>query len=156
MNAPDKGQGAPSIIIPATLSSRENGKGCITAPIPFFSNVLFFQGRVETSPISDDEPTVLGEEPPSVMRDDDGIGAITYGITTKLETTIRLSLSLGTKFLRWGKPSTKEHTENTTTLAAMIAATFKNVSEGRPSRMSGSNMKTRSSLGTYTLTSLEH
>jgi hypothetical protein len=35
-----------------------------TAPSPFFPDVLFIQGRIEDAPISDDEPTVLGEEPP--------------------------------------------------------------------------------------------
>jgi hypothetical protein len=29
----------------------------------FFSDVLFIQGRVEDAPISDDEPTILGEVP---------------------------------------------------------------------------------------------
>jgi hypothetical protein len=47
------------------LPSRENEKGCTVTPMPFFPDVLFIQGRVETAPISNDEATVLGEEPPA-------------------------------------------------------------------------------------------
>jgi hypothetical protein len=60
------------------------------------------------------------------------------------------------KFLRWGKPSTKEHTENSAILVIMIVAMLRNASGNRPNRMPGSNVKTRSSLGTYTPTSLKH
>jgi hypothetical protein len=44
-------------------SSKENGKKFITAAVPFYPDVLFI-GRVESPPVSDDEPTALGEEPP--------------------------------------------------------------------------------------------
>jgi hypothetical protein len=44
-------------------SSKEDGKKLVTAAVPFYPDVLFI-GRVESPPISDDEPTVLGEEPP--------------------------------------------------------------------------------------------
>jgi hypothetical protein len=63
MNATDKGHGAPPTIISATLPSKENKKGCTTAPTPFFLDVLFIQRRVETAPISDDEPTMLMRSP---------------------------------------------------------------------------------------------
>jgi hypothetical protein len=36
-----------------------------TTPSSFFLDILFIQGRVEDTPIFDDEPTVLGEEPPT-------------------------------------------------------------------------------------------
>jgi hypothetical protein len=45
------------------LSSKENGKNLVTAAVPFYPNVLFI-GRVESPPVSDDEPTTPGEEPP--------------------------------------------------------------------------------------------
>jgi hypothetical protein len=45
-------------------SSRENEKECTAAPTPFFPDILFIQGRKESSPISDDKPTMLGEGPP--------------------------------------------------------------------------------------------
>jgi hypothetical protein len=44
-------------------SSKENGKKLVTAGVPFYPDVLFI-GRVESPPVSDDEPTAPGEEPP--------------------------------------------------------------------------------------------
>jgi hypothetical protein len=44
-------------------SSKENGKKLVTTAVPFYPDVLFI-GRVESSPVSDDEPTAPGEEPP--------------------------------------------------------------------------------------------
>jgi hypothetical protein len=44
-------------------SSKENRKRLITTMAPFYPDVLFI-GRAESSPISDDEPTTPGEEPP--------------------------------------------------------------------------------------------
>jgi hypothetical protein len=43
--------------------SKENRKKLITMMVPFYPDVLFIGGRVESTPISDDEPTVPGEEP---------------------------------------------------------------------------------------------
>jgi hypothetical protein len=43
--------------------SKVNRKKLITTTVPFYPDVLFIGGRVESSPISDDELTVLGEEP---------------------------------------------------------------------------------------------
>jgi hypothetical protein len=51
------------VITPTAPLSREIGGGHTTAPSSFFLDVLFIQGRVETAPIFNDEPTVLGEEP---------------------------------------------------------------------------------------------
>jgi hypothetical protein len=44
-------------------SSKENGNKLVTAAVPFYTDVLFI-GRVESPPISDDEPIAPGEEPP--------------------------------------------------------------------------------------------
>jgi hypothetical protein len=44
--------------------SKENRKKLVVTTTPFYPDVLFIGGRVESSPISDDEPTVPGEEPP--------------------------------------------------------------------------------------------
>jgi hypothetical protein len=43
--------------------SKENRKKLVTMTVPFYPDVLFIGGRVESTPISDDEPTVPGEEP---------------------------------------------------------------------------------------------
>jgi hypothetical protein len=44
--------------------SKENRKKLVVMTTPFYPDVLFIGGRVESSPISDDEPTMPGEEPP--------------------------------------------------------------------------------------------
>jgi hypothetical protein len=43
--------------------SKENQKKLVTKTVPFYPDVLFIEGRVESTPISDDEPTAPGEEP---------------------------------------------------------------------------------------------
>jgi hypothetical protein len=55
-----------------------------------------------------------------------------------------------------GETSMKEHIENAATPVVVIAATLRNASGSRPSRMLGFDEETRSLLGTYTLTSLEN
>jgi hypothetical protein len=44
-------------------SSKEDRKKIVTIAAPFYPDVLFIRGRVESNPISDDEPTAPGEEP---------------------------------------------------------------------------------------------
>jgi hypothetical protein len=44
--------------------SKENRKKLVVTTTPFYPDVHFIGGRVESSPISDNEPTVPGEEPP--------------------------------------------------------------------------------------------
>jgi hypothetical protein len=44
--------------------SKENRKKLVVTTTPSYPDVLFIGGRVESSPISDDEPTMPGEEPP--------------------------------------------------------------------------------------------
>jgi hypothetical protein len=44
--------------------SKENRKKFVVMTTPFYPDILFIEGRVESSPISDDKPTVPGEEPP--------------------------------------------------------------------------------------------
>jgi hypothetical protein len=44
--------------------SKENRKKLVVTATPFYPDVLFIRGRVESCPISDDEPTMPGEEPP--------------------------------------------------------------------------------------------
>jgi hypothetical protein len=43
--------------------SKENRKKLVTMTVPFYPDVLFIGGRVESTPVSDDEPTAPGEEP---------------------------------------------------------------------------------------------
>jgi hypothetical protein len=44
----------------APLPSKENREKLVVTTTPFYPDVLFIGGRVESSPISEDEPTVPG------------------------------------------------------------------------------------------------
>jgi hypothetical protein len=55
---------ACQVVLPTPSPSKKNIKEFITTTIPFYPDVLYIGGRVESSPIFDDEPTMLGEEPP--------------------------------------------------------------------------------------------
>jgi hypothetical protein len=64
MNITGRGGKTQWTITPTPPPLKEDGKKHTAAPTPFFPDILFIQGRLESSSISDDEPTVLGEEPP--------------------------------------------------------------------------------------------
>jgi hypothetical protein len=51
------------VVLSISPPSKENGKKIATTTAPFYPDVLFI-GRVESPPVSDDEPTAPGEEPP--------------------------------------------------------------------------------------------
>jgi hypothetical protein len=55
--------GRKQVVLSVPLPSKENGKKTATTATPFYPDVLFI-GRVESPPVSDDEPTVPREEPP--------------------------------------------------------------------------------------------
>jgi hypothetical protein len=48
----------------APSPSKEDREKLVATATPFYPDVLFIEGRVEFSPISNDEPTIPGEEPP--------------------------------------------------------------------------------------------
>jgi hypothetical protein len=48
-----------ALLVPSP--SKEDKEKLVATATPFYPDVLFIGGRVESSPISDDEPTVLGE-----------------------------------------------------------------------------------------------
>jgi hypothetical protein len=50
-------------VLSVPSSSKEGRKKVATTTVPFYHDVLFI-GRVESPPISNNEPTVPGEEPP--------------------------------------------------------------------------------------------
>jgi hypothetical protein len=60
MDILDQGRIAQRTITPTPPPSKGDKKKHTAALAPFFPNILFIQGRLESSPISDDEPTVLG------------------------------------------------------------------------------------------------
>jgi hypothetical protein len=51
------------VVLSVPPPSKENGKKVATTAAPFYPDVLFI-GRVESPPISNDEPIAPGEEPP--------------------------------------------------------------------------------------------
>jgi hypothetical protein len=55
---------AHQVVLLTPSPSKKDGKKLVTAATPFYPDVLFIKGRVESSPISDNEPTMTGEEPP--------------------------------------------------------------------------------------------
>jgi hypothetical protein len=72
--------------------SKENGKKRVVTTTPFNPDVLFIRGRVESSPISDDEPTAPREELLSGKLVDEGTDAETPGDIMKPENETRRSL----------------------------------------------------------------
>jgi hypothetical protein len=57
MNISNWGRKAQRTITPIPPPSKEDRKKHIAAPTPFFPDILFIQGKLESSPISDNEPT---------------------------------------------------------------------------------------------------
>jgi hypothetical protein len=58
-----KETGRKQVVLFVPPPSKENRKKIATTAAPFYPDVLFI-GRVESPPVSDDEPTAPGEEPP--------------------------------------------------------------------------------------------
>jgi hypothetical protein len=59
-----KGTKLRRVIFPVPSPSKEDKKKHAITTALFYPDILFIGGRLESSPISDDEPTVQGEEPP--------------------------------------------------------------------------------------------
>jgi hypothetical protein len=64
VNVPYQGRKTQRAILQTPPPSKEDEKRRTAIPAPFYPDVLFIQERLESSPISDDEPTMQGEEPP--------------------------------------------------------------------------------------------
>jgi hypothetical protein len=63
-NIPSQGMRTRRATFPIPSPSKEDGKKSTVMLAPFYPDILFIQGRLESAPISDDEPTMQGEEPP--------------------------------------------------------------------------------------------
>jgi hypothetical protein len=63
-SVPSQGTGPRRAIFPMPSPSKEDRKKSTIVPTPFYPDVLFIEGRLESAPISNDEPTMQGEEPP--------------------------------------------------------------------------------------------
>jgi hypothetical protein len=59
-----KGMELRRVIFLAPSPSKEDGKKHTITATPFYPDILFIGGRLESSPVSDEEPTMQGDEPP--------------------------------------------------------------------------------------------
>jgi hypothetical protein len=75
VNIPYRGRRTHRAILPIPPPSKEDGKKNTAIPAPFYPYVLFIQGRLESSPIFDNEPTMQGRNLRSVMPSDEEIDA---------------------------------------------------------------------------------
>jgi hypothetical protein len=91
--------GRKQVVLSVPPPSKENGKKIATTAVPFYPDVLFI-GRVESPPVSDDEPTALGEEPPQRESHRRRTGAEIFGDITRPENGIRSNLFRGTRSRR--------------------------------------------------------
>jgi hypothetical protein len=87
------------------LPSKEDGKNTV-APAPFYPDILFIQGILESAPISDDEPTMQGRNLPSVMPSDGETDARMCGDIMKPGNGIRRIPCPETKPQKWEKRPT--------------------------------------------------
>jgi hypothetical protein len=94
-----KETGRKQVILSIPPPSKENGKKIVTTAVPFYPDVLFI-GRVESPPVSDDEPTAPEKNHLSGNPADGETGAETSGDTTRPENGIRSNLSRGTRSRR--------------------------------------------------------
>lgn len=69
----------------------------------YYPKLLYINGGVDNDPMSDDEPTLLGEEPRSVKLVVAGIVKATSKDTMPPEDRIQLNLFLGTRRPRMTK-----------------------------------------------------
>jgi hypothetical protein len=63
-NVLNKGMGPRQVIFQTPSPSKEDEKKRDVETAPFYPDILFIRGRLESSPISNDKPTMQGEEPP--------------------------------------------------------------------------------------------
>jgi hypothetical protein len=63
VNFPYWGRKTQRAILSTPSPSKEDEKKRTAVLAPFYPDILFIQGRLESLPISDDEPTMQGDEP---------------------------------------------------------------------------------------------
>jgi hypothetical protein len=128
VDIPHQGRKAQRAIIPTPPPSKEDEKKHTTAPALFFPDILFIYQILESSPISDDEPTVLGEEPHQCdVRQWRNRRRNVRRHHEAGEQDPAQPISRDEAF-EMGKPLTKECIENNTTFAAVIAGKLRNSS----------------------------
>jgi hypothetical protein len=63
-NVPSQGTRTRQATFPIPPPLKEDGKKSTIVTTPFYPDILFIQGRLELAPVSNDKPTIQGEEPP--------------------------------------------------------------------------------------------
>jgi Na+-transporting NADH:ubiquinone oxidoreductase subunit NqrC len=121
-----QGRKAQRAILPVPPPSKEDGKKNTTIPAPFYPNVLFIQGRLESLPIFNDEPTIQGRNYPNMMPGDGETDAGMCGDITKPENGTWRNPYLGAKLWKWEKLLMNECTEKDATPAVAIVDGLKN------------------------------
>jgi hypothetical protein len=110
--------------------SKENRKKLVVMTTPFYPDVLFIEGRVESSPISNDEPTAPGTNLLSGKLADEGTDAVMSGDIMKPENGTQRSLYHEMRSRRWEKLQMNESSGKGGTPADVIVGKIKS----RPSR----------------------
>jgi hypothetical protein len=152
-NIPSQGTRTRWAIFSMPPLSKEDGKKSATTPAPFYSDVLFIEGRLEyPSPMM--SQLCKGRNLPSVRHGDGGTDTGTCGDITRLGNGIRHSPYPGMKPQKWEKLPTNEYTEKGRTLAAVIADKLRIENGSKLSKLQGCAERTLSLLGTYTPISL--
>jgi hypothetical protein len=123
------------------LPSKENRKKLVVATTPFYPDVLFIGGRVESSPITDDEPTVPGKNLLSGKLADEGTDIVMPGDIMKPENETRCSLYHEMRSRRWEKLQMNESSGKGGTPANVIIGKLKS----KPSRRRDNVERTLSS-----------
>jgi hypothetical protein len=129
VNVPCRGRKTQRAIFLAPPPSKEDGKKNIAIPAHFYPDVLFIQGRLDSSPISDDEPTMQGRNLPSVIPDDGETDAGMCRGIMKSRSGTRRNPYPRTKLQKWKKLPMNEYTEKDATLAVAITDRLRSESE---------------------------
>jgi hypothetical protein len=132
----------PTAILVASLKG-EMARAKDTLLSSFFSDVLFIQGRVEDAPISDDEPTILGEVPLQREARQRLTGAVTFSVITRPENGTPYNPYPRTRHLKQERLLTTGHSTSVAIPDVAIIATPRSESRNERSVMPGTNVRTR-------------
>jgi hypothetical protein len=121
----------------------------------FFPDVLYIQGRVEDAPISNDKPTVLGEQPPQREARQRRNRRRNVRCHHKARERDPHSSYPGMRHLKQEKLLTIGCSMSSTIPDVAIVATPRSTSRNERSTMPGTDARTRSSPKIYCPTSLE-
>jgi hypothetical protein len=107
MGIPYQGRKAQWEILLTPPPSKEDEKKHTATHAPFYPDILFIQGRLESSPIFDDEPIMLGEEPPQCETDKQ---ALKCAMTSRSQRTGPNTTRLSGRILRDGGNPRRKNT----------------------------------------------